>query len=149
MPADDGTLVAYGIPANRNGAAVSSGTDTTGSWARDLMRGLASIAALTPAQAQAQPAAFTQFAGILQNQLKGAEITLADEAGQLGTTEATLTATKTRHVDFTTVLHTQLADITEVDLAEALTKLQSTQTALEASYRAIAQVGSLSLTKFL
>ena len=61
VPAGDGSIVPYGIPANRNGAAVSSG-ETTGSWARDLLRGLASIAALTPAQAAASPADFTAFA---------------------------------------------------------------------------------------
>ena len=39
-----------GLFANRNAAATSTG-ETTGSWARDLLRGLASIAALAPAAA--------------------------------------------------------------------------------------------------
>ena len=46
----DGTATEVGLFASRNAAATSTG-ETTGGWARDLLRGLASIAALTPASA--------------------------------------------------------------------------------------------------
>jgi hypothetical protein len=59
------------VPANRNAAAASGG-ETTGSWARDLLRGLASIAALTPAQAAASPADFAAFAGVVRDGLRSA-----------------------------------------------------------------------------
>jgi flagellar hook-associated protein 3 FlgL len=148
VPAGDGSIVPYGIPANRNGAAVSNG-ETTGSWARDLLRGLASIAALTPAEAAASPADFTAFAATVRDGLRSASGGLADEAGALGFTEARLEDARTRHTEANTALQAQLAAIEEVDLAEVLTRLQATETTLQASYGAIGRLGSLTLAQFL
>ncbi len=147
LPAEDGTLVPYGILANRNAAALSSG-ETTGSWIRDLLRGLASLAALTPAQATL-PQDFPQFAATIRDGLQSAIAALADEAGALGLTEARLESIRDRHAAVQTTLQTQLSDIQEVDLAEVLTRLQATRTTLEASYAAISRIGSLTLTQFL
>jgi flagellar hook-associated protein 3 FlgL len=147
VPAEDGVLAAYGIAANRNAAATSAGV-TTGSWARDLLRGLASLAALTPTQTTSQ-ADFLAFAGTIQGGLQSAGKALADEAGALGITEARLDAVATRHADVTITLRAQLSSIQEVDLAEALTRLQATKTTLEASYNAIGRLGDLTLTHFL
>lgn len=147
VPAEDGVLAAYGIAANRNAAATSTG-ETTGSWARDLMRGLASLAALTPAQT-ASPADFLAFAGTIRDGLRSAGSALADEAGALGLTEARMDSVRTRHADVTVTLRAQLGDIQEVDLAAVLTRLQATRTTLEASYNAIGQLGQLTLTRFL
>lgn len=147
VPAEDGALVPYGIAANRNAAAVSSG-ETTGSWARDLLRGLASIAALTPAQA-ASPADFEAFAAVVRAGLRSASDALADEAGALGFTEARLEGTRRRHADADTALQAQLAGIEEVDLAEVLTRLKATETTLQASYGAIGRLGDLTLARFL
>jgi flagellar hook-associated protein 3 FlgL len=148
VPAEDGSLVRYGVSANRNAAAVSGG-ETTGSWARDLLRGLASIAALTPAQAAASPADFTAFAGTVRAGLRSASNALADEAGALGFTEARLEDAKARHAEANTALDAQLAAIEEVDLAEVLTRLKATETTLQASYGAIGRLGSLTLAQFL
>lgn len=147
VPAEDGVLAAYGIAANRNAAATSSGA-TTGSWARDLMRGLASIAALTPAQA-ASPADFLAFAGTIRDGVQSAGRALADEAGALGITEARLDGARTRHADVTVTLRAQLGSILEVDLADVLTRLQATKTTLEASYSVLGRLGGLTLTQFL
>ena len=54
-----------------------------------------------------------------------------------------------RHEEVQVTLRTQLSSIEEVDLAETLSRLQQTRTALEASYGAIARIGSLSLAQFL
>ncbi len=148
VPADDGVLVPYGVPANRNAAASSAG-ETTGSWARDLLRGLASIAALTPAQAAASPADFSAFAAVVRDGLRSASNALADEAGALGTTEARLEKARRRHADADTALRTQLADIEDVDLAEVLARLKATDTTLQASYGAIGRLGDLTLARFL
>lgn len=147
VPAGDGQVVAYGIPANRNAAAVSAG-ETTGSWSRDLLRGLASLAGLTPAQA-ASPQDFRALADTIRTGLKSAENGLADEQGALGQTEARLQAAKDRHTTLTSTLKAQLSDIEEVDLAATLTRMQATQTALQASYSAIGRLGELTLTNFL
>jgi flagellin-like hook-associated protein FlgL len=148
VPAGDGALVEYGLFANRNAGAASAG-ETTGSWARDLLRGLASIAALTPAAQAAAPAEFTALAGTIRDGLKSAASAIAGERGGLGVTEAGLEAARTRHAELGTTLEAQLAGIQEVDLAATLTRLQATRTALEASYTAIGRAGSLSLVEFL
>jgi flagellin-like hook-associated protein FlgL len=148
VPSADGQTVAYGISANRNAVAVSGGANTTGSWARDLLGGLAVIASLTPASATSQ-ADFRQLASGVRGMLKGAETTLAEEQGALGQTEALLTATQAAQAQTVTALTTQLAGLQEVDMAATITRLQGTQTALQASYTAISQLGSLSLVSFL
>lgn len=147
VPAGDGLLVPYGLFANRNAAAASTG-ETTGSWARDLLRGLASLAALTPASA-ASPPDFRALAGTIRDGLRSARDAIADEAGALGQTEARLEAARERHSVLTDAMEAQLADIEEVDLAATLTRLQATRTALEASYTAIGRLGTLSLARFL
>lgn len=147
VPSADGTSTAVGLFAARNAAATSTG-ETTGSWARDLLRGLASIAALTPASAT-WPTDFTQLASTIRAGLQSAASALADEQGALGLTEAQLTDVQTRHVQMRDSLQTQLAGIEEIDLAAVLTRLQSTRTTLEASYNAIGALGTLSLSNYL
>ncbi|MDO9709800.1 flagellin [Paracraurococcus lichenis] len=147
VPAGDGQAVPYGLFANRNAAAASAG-ETTGSWARDLLRGLASLAALTPAQT-ASPDDFRALAGTIRDGLRSAADGIADEAGALGLTEARLTTAKEQHATLGDALKGQLSDIEEVDLAATLSRLQSTRTALEASYTAIGRLGELNLTRFL
>ncbi len=143
----DGTATQVGLFASRNAAATSTG-ETTGGWARDLLRGLASIAALTPASA-ASPADFRALADVIRGGLQSAANALADEQGALGLTEAQLTGMQTRHVEMRDSLQGQLAGIEEIDLAQVLTQLQSTRTSLEASYNVIGTIGTLSLTRFL
>lgn len=147
VPAGDGMLVAYGISANRNGTASSTG-ETTGSWARDLLRGLLSMAALGPAQAAAADG-FNELAGTLRAGMESAENALAEEMGALGAVEQQLNAVRTRHQDVSDTLRSQLADITDVDLATTLTRLQATRTALEASYQMTSRMASLTLSQFL
>ena len=147
VPAGDGMAVAYGIAANRNGTASSTG-ETTGSWARDLLRGLLSLAALGPAQA-AQPQGFEALAGTLRAGMESAENALSEEMGALGAVEKQLATARTRHQGISDTLRSQLANITDVDLATTLTRLQATRNSLEASYRMISSMASLTLSQFL
>lgn len=147
VPAEDGAMVAHGLFANRNAALPSAG-ETTGGWARDLMRGLMSLAALTPAHADS-PADLQEFAATIREGLRSATSALGNEAGALGQTEARLTAMRERHEAVQIGLRGQLAGIEEIDLAETLSRLQQTRLALEASYGAIGRIGSLSLANFL
>lgn len=147
VPAAEGTRVEYGISANRN-AAVTSGGETTGSWSRDILRGLATLAALDPDQA-ALGTDFTDLVASVRDGLRSAIDALGVERGALGATEAQLTAIAQRHSDVTVTLKTQLAGIEEVDMAETIARLTATRTQLEASYSAISMVSSLRLTSFL
>ncbi|HWT09821.1 MAG TPA: flagellin, partial [Roseomonas sp.] len=133
--------------ANRNAAATSAG-ETTGAWSRDILRGLATLAALDPAQAQLGTD-FTALVASVRDGLRSAIDALGEERGALGATEERLGAISRRHDDITVTLTAQLASIEEVDMAETISRLDATKTQLEASYRAIAMVSSLSLTNFL
>jgi flagellin-like hook-associated protein FlgL len=144
---DDNERIEYGIFANRNAAVVSTG-DTTGSWARDLLRGLASIAGLTPDKSQLGDG-YTTFITTVQQGLKSSVNALALERGALGVTEARMESVKNLHAGITTSLTLQVSEIEEVDMAKTITTFQATQTQLEASYRAIAMAQQLSLTRFL
>jgi flagellin-like hook-associated protein FlgL len=145
--ANDNERVEYGIIANRNAAVVSTG-ETTGSWMRDLLRGLSSIAGLTPEKSQLG-ASYTEFVTNVQKGLKSSVEALALERGSLGVTETRLQSIRTLHESVTVSLTLQVRDLEEVDMAKTITTFQATQTQLEASYRAIALAQQLSLTRFL
>lgn len=146
-PAADGEQVAYGIFADRNAVGVSTG-ETTGSWVRDLMRNLMSVAALDPAQMTLDPEWPDYVAG-LRNGFESAERALAEERGGLGQVEARIEATQQRHRSMLTVLRSQVAQVEEVDLAATLERLQATRLGLEASYRALSSFAELTLARFL
>ena len=145
--ASDNERIDYGIIANRNAAVVSSG-ETTGSWARDLLRGLASIAGLTPEKSQLGQS-YAGFVTKVQEGLRSSVDALALERGALGVTEARLQSIQTLHESVSVSLTLQVSDLEEVDMAKTITSFQATQTQLEASYRAIAMAQQLSLTRFL
>ena len=144
---NDNERVAYGIHANRNAAVVSTG-ETTGSWARDLLRGLASIAGLTPEKAQLGDS-YTNLVTTIRSGLKASVDALALERGSLGVTEARMEGLAAHHNSVSATLQLQLSNIEEVDMAKTITSFQTTQAQLEASYRAISLAQQLSLTRFL
>lgn len=145
--ANDNDRVDYGILANRN-AAVDSTGETTGSWVRDLLRGLSSIAGLTPEKTQLGDG-YTEFVTNVQKGLKSSVEALALERGALGVTEKRLESIRTLHESVTVSLTLQVSSLEEVDMAKTITSFQATQSQLEASYRAIALAQQLSLTRFL
>ncbi|MES2711407.1 MAG: flagellin [Pseudomonadota bacterium] len=147
VPGADGVRVAVGLFANRN-AAMPSTSETTGSWARDLLRGLATLAALGEDQL-AQPIALDTLMVSLRAGLRAASSGIGQEQGALGVAEARLQAMRTDHASVTTILTAQLATIEDVDMADVITRMQATQAQLEASYRAISMASQLTLTRFL
>ncbi|WND02066.1 flagellin [Temperatibacter marinus] len=54
-----------------------------------------------------------------------------------------------QHKDTVNYLETYIADLEDVDLAEAITRLNNDQVALEASYQAVSSLTQLSLLRFL
>ena len=148
VPSADGEIIRYGIKANANAQAISSG-ETTGGWARDMMRNLMSLAALTPEQMASDPIEFDKLATIIRGGFGAAEAALGEEAGALGHVEARMESARKRHDQLSTVLESQLADIQYVDMAETISLLQATKTTLDASYRAIGSLSDLNLANFL
>lgn len=149
VPVEEGVAVEIGMYANRNAAAApSTDPDSTGAWARDLLGALATLAHVGPAQA-AMDGDFRQVVdgaiGALRASLGG----LTEEAGALGNAQARIAAARERHEEVAHQMEMQLGAVEQVDLAEAITRMQATRTQLEASYRSLSMLGDLSLTRFL
>ncbi len=143
----DGAPVQVGVLANANTLAVSGGTSTTGSYARDILRGLATVANLS--SAQVNDAGFSALVVDTQASLRGAVGALNAEGGALGDTQASLQSRQTEASDTSTALTGQLSSVEDVDMAKTLSSLSAVQTQLSASYKLISEVSSLSLVKYL
>ena len=139
----DGQTVQIGLLANKNTLATSTGTNTTGSYARDIMQGLATLASLTDG-----PTAQATAAGVA-TQLHDALAAISTEQGALGDVQSTLTTRQTGLVALQNAVTNQVSNVQDVDLAATLTKVQSLQTQLQASYQLIAGVKNLSLSNYL
>lgn len=142
-----GQSTSVGLLASANTYATSSGPYTTGSYTRDLMNALAMVGSLTPASASA--AGFTGLIGDIQTSLTGAISAMANEEGGLGATQDSLTATSTTLGNVTTALKTQVSSVQDVNMAQTLSNLTMVQTQLQASYKLIASVQSLSLANYV
>jgi flagellin-like hook-associated protein FlgL len=139
----EGERVALGVFAHRDQADA-----VAGSWGRELLRGLATLAALTPAQA----ALGTGWTGLLDGVaagLDGAAQGLAAEQGTLGAAEQRIEAARERHADTLVALRAQLGAVEEVDLAAASAELRQVQSRLEASYEVTGMISRLSLAALL
>ncbi len=142
-----GEQVQIGLLANQNTLATSPGTSTTGSYARDLMRSLATLASMS--SSQANTSGFTDLVSDTRASLQGAVTALATETGALGNIQSNLTAQATQASDTSTALTTQLSSVQDVDMARTLTLLSATQTQLQASYQMLAAQKNLSLVQYL
>jgi flagellar hook-associated protein 3 FlgL len=136
-----------GIVASANGDVTSTGTSTTGSYIRDIMRGLATLGSLS--SGQVSTTGFDQLVSDTRTSLSGAISALNVDAGILGNQESSLTTTKDTLTSVSTTLKTQVSNIEDVDSAKALSNLSAVQTQLQASYEVISTLQSLSLTKYM
>ncbi len=142
-----GQMVQVGLLASANSAVTSTGSSTTGSYMRDLMRALATIGSLSSSQVSD-----SGFQGLVQDtssSLQGVISAMAGDAGVLGNTQTALTATQTQMSDTATALTTQVSGAQDVDMAQTLSNITLVQTQLQASYQVIAGMENLSLVKFL
>ena len=143
----DGQARPIGLLASENVSSVSTGSSTTGSHMRDLMRALATVGSLT--SAQAGDANFSGLIADTQTSVTGAIVAMATDVGVLGEHQAALTATQTTLGDMAQVLSAQLSPAENVDMAATLSALTQTQTQLQASYQLISAANAMSLVKFL
>ena len=143
----EGQYVQAGVLADRNTLAESTGTSTTGSYMRDVMRALATLGSLDGAQATTS--GFDALVADTRASLGGAIKAMAQEAGALGNVEAGLDTRGAQLSDQEVVLKGQISSVEDVDLAEALSRLMQTETRLKASYQLISGSRDLSLVNFL
>ena len=143
----DDTFVTSGIAASANASVASTGSSTTGSYMRDILRGLATIGSMSSSQASV--AGFTTLVVDTQSSLSGAVTALNQDAGVLGNTQSQLTQTQTLLTQTSTALQGQVSSAQDVDMAQTISAITQTQTQLQASYQLIANLQSLTLTKYL
>lgn len=145
----NGQQVTTGIAANSNAFVTSAGagTTSTGSYMRDILAGLASIAALTPSQIGTGN--FSTFLQSTQSSLQNANDKLNDDAGVLGNLQTQLTTQSSNLQTTVTALTTQVSNADSVNTAATLSQLSSVQTALESSYQIIASMKTLNLAYYL
>ena len=138
---------AVGLVASANLTGPSTGTSTTGSAMRDLMRALATIGSLS--STQVNDAGFGALIQDTRTSLTGAINVMATDAGTLGNVQSSLTARRSQLDAVATALSTQVSSAEDADMASILSNLSQVQTQLQSSYRLIASVSGLSLAKFL
>jgi flagellar hook-associated protein 3 FlgL len=137
----------YGFLATANTASPSTGTYSTGSYMRDLMGALATIGSLSSSQIN-----LSGFQALVQETtttLQGAIGSMAEDAGIVGNRQTALTALQSNLSATQTALTSQVSNVQDADMAKTLSSLTTVQTQLEASYQVIANLGTLSLAKFL
>jgi flagellin-like hook-associated protein FlgL len=139
----DGERVAWGVLANQDQAGGSAAA-----WGREMLRGLATLAALTPASV-AQGAGYDALLQAVGTALGTARTGIAEERSVLGANEQRVTATRERHADLLVALRAQLGRVEEVDVAEATSRLRQAELRLSASYETTGMIARLSLAALL
>ncbi len=142
-----GQSVPSGIMASANADIASTGSSTTGSYMRDILRALATLGSLS--SSQLDTAGFSTVVADVHTSLGNAITALNQDAGVMGNRQTQLTATATQLQDTQDALSSQLSNVQDVDMAKTLTSLSAAQTQLQASYQLISRVQSLSLVNYL
>jgi len=132
--ADDGLSVDYTVKANNDGFT-------------DLIKGLSLIANLdfNSNDVDGYWQIYDAAMNLIDNGARSVDVEVAD----LALSTNALEDAKSRHEDTKVVMDRMIGDVEDVDTAEALTRLQTLQTQLEVSYRAIASLRDLSLVNYL
>ncbi len=143
----DGLHTQTGLLANKNTLATSFGSSTMGSYARDLLRSLATLGSLT--RSQVSDPGFPALVADTRTSLSGVVDAAGVESGALGNQQAQLATVRTQLGDTATALKVQISSVQDVDLAKTLSDMSVAQTQLQASYQLIAGMKSLSLTNYV
>lgn len=142
-----GSFQPVGIIASGNADVASAGTSTTGSYIRDIMRGLATIGALTSAQSGAS--GYAAVVDDVHTSLGDAITALNGDAGVLGNRQAAMTTAGARLADTATALKSSISNAQDVDMAATLSNLSAAQTQLQSSYQLLGVLRGLTLAAFL
>ena len=143
----EGAPVQTGVLANANTLTVSTGTSTTGSYMRDILRSLATLSNLS--STQANDAGFTTLVQDTRLSLSGAITAIGSESGTLGNIQTSLQAQQTQNGQVSTTLTAQVSSVQDVDMAKTISSLSQVQTQLSASYKLISEISRLSLVDYL
>lgn len=141
--------IRIGLKANVNADAISTAPNTTGSFVRDIFRGLAILASVTNAQRAAAPADFDQVLEDVRRTLDDAFRASQQEAGGLGQVAANLDAVRRRHDAMRDTLKGSVARVEDTDIAAESAKRALLDTQIQATYRLLVSRRELNLANFI
>ena len=148
VPVGQTQAVPIGIVAGQNAFAASVGTNTTGSYVRDLIRALSTISALNSGQTSLG-APFDSLVADTRTNLQNLGTTISNETSALGVQQQMLVDAKTQVTDTQLALTAQVSGVENVDAATTATALTQAQSQLQISYKLIGDMQNLSLLQFL
>lgn len=145
----NGARVSLAPLANANSDATSAGVGvtSTGSYTRDLLLGLATLASV--GQANTSDPGFLPLVQNTVATLQGAATAASTDIGALGARQNQVSSARSDISSFTVALQTQLSGAQGADLAQVAAQLSAVQTQLQASYQVIAGLSQLSLAKYI
>jgi flagellar hook-associated protein 3 FlgL len=160
---DDIFTQLYGVPGYSAAGAAGASQNTQPQnlradafQFREMIIGLTMAASLrnpaNPAFAGADGAdgaAFTDLVNAARDSLRSARANLSNQTGILGNTAAKIRDVGVRLEQTQNALQKQLGQAEDVDVADAISKLQLAQTQLQASYNVTATLRQLTLVNFL
>ncbi len=136
----DGVDLEFGVLASEAGTTVFDELETLYRYDQDVLTG--------PLEGELTPAQFD----FLQSRLDALDSAI-DTVRQLqvdnGLSQERIKVLDEQHSDTAVFLEVFIADIEDVDIAEAVTRLNNDQVALQASYQAVGSLSNLSLLNFL
>lgn len=143
-----GVTASVGVVAGQDTYVAQAGADTTGSYVRDLVRSLATIASLNSSQASLDPA-FATLINDTRTSLGKQIAVINNENAGLGESRQLLDMNQTALTDTQQVLTLQLSNVENVDAASTAASLSQAQTQLQISYKLISSMQDLSLVHYL
>jgi flagellar hook-associated protein 3 FlgL len=141
----NGPLVEAALVAE--GTAIGTGftADAIGAPLAEALRQLGALLPLDGPLDAGGTAALEALLPLIENAVAVAGEVQAENGARAAAVDEAIVAADARAQEF----ELALAAIEDVDPAEAITRLQAEQTALQASYQVLAQIGRLSLVNFL
>ncbi|HEV7367949.1 flagellin [Arenibaculum sp.] len=116
---------------------------------REVLHAFATAAHIDQPTTPAELTEFRTYLGSTQQALSRATGELDREVGGLGSVGERLDGIAKAHKDLTVHLQRGVSDVEDVDMADAITRLQLVQSQLEASYRVTTTLNRVSLSDFL
>lgn len=114
---------------------------------REVIKGLGMLAVTDVSQMD--EAAYETYMGRVITALTTAQEGLLDASARIGFNQQVVETTQTQLTDLSLVRRTQITDYEGVDPYEAITRMQSLETQLQASYQVASRLSNLSILNYL
>jgi flagellar hook-associated protein 3 FlgL len=144
-----GVTTPVGIVAGQNAYVTQTGAGTTGSYVRDLIRSLATVASLSSGQMNTDGTNVAAVVADTQTNLQNVITAINTESTGAGAAQQSLTTDQTNLTDTQTALTNQISSAENVDAAATATALTQAQAQLQISYKLIASTQAMSLLTYL